>query len=838
MYSSFPRLKSAPTPPSLLEFLPLALRCAGAAGATIAKAHGARSSGTSTGAVAHVKGTGGYDQVTETDEECERLIFGMIRADARCADHVFIGEEGCTVHAAAAAADADADAAPFGAVTWICDPLDGTKNFVKGLEHVAVCVALAVQGRARVGVVLCPILSEVFFAVEGHGAYVAPLDVLNSRASTDALAAALEAALPKIGPFVLSALPPGVRRLDRSPSAASMTLIEAMVSTNVGHYRGGNFGAITTQSIGALVSTALGLRMLGSCAIGMCHVAAARSDCYYERNVGGPWDVAAANVVVREAGGVIIDPSGGAFVLTRGKQRILAAASAGLGHELSAVLGPIESNIVGLTEDDATRDARWMQLPAQALLSTVPALAPAACGFLATLTKLDLRGALGSRTTLPASIGAAHALNLLDIGGNNIEVLPNALAGLTSLKILFATGNKLGGGSGQGIAVCARMPALRMISLKENGFVVLDTRLLPAQLEWLIATDNSIASIPHLGSMHAVRKLMLSHNKLTTEALLDAGLGVPGACASLEMVRLADNALESIPSALLRHPRLAWLALGGNPCATTLGPMGGGAGAGAGAGAPTVEWSEVAVDAKRELGAGTSGAVVACEWRGRAGALKMWSGASFSDGTAADEWALNQLVSHPSIVTPLAFVAPPSAPALGMVLEYLPNARPLGGPPTFSTVTRDNPVLSVEKHGFNASGGRAHVEAVARSVCSALRYLHEERGIVHGDVYAHNILVSDDGVGGGVVVKLGDLGAAARYPRGGRNEVEKCEVRCFGWLIADMLGWVDQAGEEGDAEYAQMRQLVARCTARDVDAVPTFGDVQRAMGWAIAAAGL
>ena len=62
------------------------------------------------------------------------------------------------------------------------------------------------------------------------------------------------------------------------------------------------------------------------------------------------------------------------------------------------------------------------------------------------------------------------------------------------------------------------MPGLRMLSLKENGFTTLDCEKLPVALEWLIATDNQITAVPHLGGLHRIRKLMLSHNKLGAAA--------------------------------------------------------------------------------------------------------------------------------------------------------------------------------------------------------------------------------------------------------------------------------------------------------------------------------
>ena len=86
--------------------------------------------------------------------------------------------------------------------------------------------------------------------------------------------------------------------------------------------------------------------------------------------------------------------------------------------------------------------------------------------------------------------------------------------------------------------------------------------MLPTCLEWLIAAGNQIAELPNIDRLQKVRKLMLSHNRLTCEALAPVAQ-----MPSLEMIRAAANALEAFPKALLKHPRLAWLALGGNPFA-------------------------------------------------------------------------------------------------------------------------------------------------------------------------------------------------------------------------------------------------------------------------------
>ena len=85
---------------------------------------------------------------------------------------------------------------------------------------------------------------------------------------------------------------------------------------------------------------------------------------------------------------------------------------------------------------------------------------------------------------------------------------------------------------------------------------------MPVCLEWLIAAGNQIEELPNIPRLCNIRKLMLSHNRLTCGALAPVA-----EIQSLEMIRVAANALEAFPEALLRHPNLAWLAVGGNPFA-------------------------------------------------------------------------------------------------------------------------------------------------------------------------------------------------------------------------------------------------------------------------------
>jgi inositol-phosphate phosphatase/L-galactose 1-phosphate phosphatase len=70
----------------------------------------------------------------------------------------------------------------------------------------------------------------------------------------------------------------------------------------------------------------------------MCFVAAGRADISYEIGFGGPWDVAAASLIVEEAGGKVIDPSGGSFSLMG---RRVMASNAHLADQAAALIGPI-----------------------------------------------------------------------------------------------------------------------------------------------------------------------------------------------------------------------------------------------------------------------------------------------------------------------------------------------------------------------------------------------------------------------------------------------------------------------------------------------------------------
>ena len=192
------------------------------------------------------------DLVTETDVASEKLIFG--RLSAAFPGFALIGEE--------SASEAGAVPALGAGPTWICDPLDGTTNFVHRFPFVAVCIGLAI-GRAPVlGVVYIPMLNELYTGVLGGGAY------LN-----------------------------GVRIATSDVAAIN----DAMIACEVGSVRTPAKVDFLKHNYGALIGDSPGvhahsLRFLGSAACNTCYVAKGALDAYFE---WGPhcWDFCAAAIV-------------------------------------------------------------------------------------------------------------------------------------------------------------------------------------------------------------------------------------------------------------------------------------------------------------------------------------------------------------------------------------------------------------------------------------------------------------------------------------------------------------------------------------------------------------
>ena len=152
---------------------------------------------------------------------------------------------------------------------WVVDPLDGTTNFLHGVPHFAISIALVREGAAVAGLVYNPVTEELFVAERGKGAF------LNDQ---------------------------------RIRVAARRRLHDCVIACGLPHYGRGDLelGARETAAMQAEVA---GLRRFGAAALDLAWIAAGRFDGYWERGLK-PWDIAAGLVLVREAGGFVTDMIG------------------------------------------------------------------------------------------------------------------------------------------------------------------------------------------------------------------------------------------------------------------------------------------------------------------------------------------------------------------------------------------------------------------------------------------------------------------------------------------------------------------------------------------------
>ncbi|NEZ03311.1 inositol monophosphatase [Wenzhouxiangella sp. XN201] len=207
-----------------------------------------------------------HDYVSDVDRACEQVIRDHIGRHHR--DHAILGEEG--------GLSGDSDH------VWIIDPIDGTSNYLRGIPHFAISIAIQVKGRIEAGVVYDPVREELFTASRGQGAFLNSqrIRVSGRKELSDAL--------------VATAFPFRKRRL-----------LEG--------YQG---------MFNAMFERVEDFRRAGTASLDLAYVACGRLDGYWELGLK-PWDLAAGALLVQEAGGVVMDITGGDQWLQSG--HVLAA---------------------------------------------------------------------------------------------------------------------------------------------------------------------------------------------------------------------------------------------------------------------------------------------------------------------------------------------------------------------------------------------------------------------------------------------------------------------------------------------------------------------------------
>ncbi len=225
-----------------------------------------------------VKGPGNF--VTAADRRAEEIVreeLGKARPN-----YGFLGEEGGVREGTDKTH------------RFIVDPLNGTTNFLHGIPHFAVSIALERSGVIVAGVTYNPANDELFVAERGKGAF------LNNQ---------------------------------RIRVAARRRLGDAIVGCGLPHYGRGDL-KLSRYEIAAAQQNFAGLRRYGSASLDLAWVAAGRLDAYWERNLS-PWDMAAGVLLVREAGGYASDLDGGEAIFAKAQ---IAAGNETMHRELIRLL--------------------------------------------------------------------------------------------------------------------------------------------------------------------------------------------------------------------------------------------------------------------------------------------------------------------------------------------------------------------------------------------------------------------------------------------------------------------------------------------------------------------
>lgn len=206
----------------------------------------------------HHKGL--VDLVTQYDIETEHYLLEALRKDFP--EYTLVGEESHT------------GGFHFEKAIYI-DPIDGTGNFVHGIPHLAISLGVWEGGVPRMAVIYNPILDELYWAVEGEGAF---------------------------------------RHEKRLSVSSQRELQQSLIATGFPYAkvdRGVEYHWVI-QTLGNLLPFIRDIRRMGSAALDLCYLAEGKTDAFYEIDLKA-WDIAAGILILLEAGGEVSNTSGKAF---------------------------------------------------------------------------------------------------------------------------------------------------------------------------------------------------------------------------------------------------------------------------------------------------------------------------------------------------------------------------------------------------------------------------------------------------------------------------------------------------------------------------------------------
>ncbi|XP_053349508.1 inositol monophosphatase 2 [Clarias gariepinus] len=237
------------------------------------------------------------DLVTEADQQVEELIISTLRE--KFPSHRFIGEESSAAGEKCVLTDNP---------TWIIDPIDGTCNFVHSFPMVAVSIGFAVKKQLEFGVIYHCFDGTLYTGRRGHGAFCNGVRIHVSK---------------------------------------QKDISKALILTEIGAKRDPHTLDIFLGNMKHFLSAPVhGVRIIGSSTLALCQVATGAAEAYYQYGLHC-WDIAAAAIIISEAGGCVIDTTGGPLDLM--SRRVVAAGSREIADYVVQQLKPIS---YGRDDDD------------------------------------------------------------------------------------------------------------------------------------------------------------------------------------------------------------------------------------------------------------------------------------------------------------------------------------------------------------------------------------------------------------------------------------------------------------------------------------------------------
>ncbi|CAK7200849.1 hypothetical protein SEUCBS139899_003548 [Sporothrix eucalyptigena] len=493
---------------------------------------------------------------------------------------------------------------------------------------------------------------------------------------------------------------------------------------------------------------------------------------------------------------------------------------------------------------------------------------------------LDLSGT--GLSSLPADLGTRlPLLRIAFFSSCQFKKFPSALAGCPCLEMVAFRKNGMEGFEGDSLDDVAFPPRLRWLILTDNLLSHIPTSIgRCARLEKCMLAGNQLASLPDtMADCKNLTLLRLAANKL--ESLPSWLLTMP----KLAFLSFAGNpcsssssksdSTSSDPTSNSSLPQVDWNQIeihhmlgegasgiiskgtirngnssrGSNSALNSRGPSGFNTPSLSGTSTPAVSVSGASVFSTATSLSTLSATTSASARQSTPSlslspstpvAVKIFRGALTSDGTPYDEMAaclaagqhVNLVQVHGQIrwgededeAEEKKDVENKASPFRGgLIMELIPlQYRVLGNPPSFDSCTRD--CFDNNDSRLPATAGLAILSGVA----SAAAHLHE-RGISHGDLYAHNILVAPGAADASKASKddsthaiLSDFGAATLYRSDDESNVlvglEKLEVLAFAHLVEDVLGLMG----EDPSVCPQLLQMHQRCVIPDVEKRPSF----------------